>query len=76
MERHRGRDATSASLEYDPGSGTYHVPFDPSGPRNVAEVVVEGVASVRDVEPTALPPVHDVIDPEALDRIVASADAG
>ena len=76
MDSHRGRDATSAHLEYDPGSGTYRVPFDPSGPRSVAEVVVEGVASVQDVEPTALSPVHDVVDPEALDRIVASAAGG
>lgn len=76
MDGHRERDAACAHLEYDPGSGTYRVPFDPSGPRSVAEVVVASVAAVRDVEPTALPPVHDVVDPEALDRIVASAGPG
>lgn len=32
--------------------------------------VVRAVAAVRGREPTALPPLYDVVDPDALDRLV------
>ena len=50
--------------------------FEYDGETEVAVAVVEAVAAVADVDPTELVPrVHDVIDPDALDRCVRSAPA-
>lgn len=40
---------------------------------NVSDEVVEKVAEVEDVDPLELtPPLYDVIDPDALDKLFAS----
>lgn len=71
MDRSGGHDATSGGPESDRDSQVYRVSFGPS--ETVAEAVVGSVASFEGVEPMALPPIHDVVDPEALDRLLASA---
>lgn len=38
--------------------------------------VIEAVASAKGVEATELPPLSDVIDPDALDRLVAGSARG
>ena len=39
--------------------------------------IVTQIATIEGVEPTDLePPLHDVVDPEALDRVVESGRAG
>lgn len=49
----------------------------PETARSVSETVVERVAEALDESPTTLdPPLNDVIDPEALDRIFATRAAG
>ena len=50
--------------------------FEYDGGTEIAVAVVEAVAEVAGVDPTELVPrVHDVIDPDALDRCVRSAPA-
>ena len=50
------------------------MPIDPAGQATVAEAVVAGVADAAEADPRSLPRLHDVVDPEALDRLVASAE--
>lgn len=78
MDRTEGRNTpvepVEGSLpEYDPESHVYRVPFDPSDSGTVGEVVVENVATIEGVEATALPALYDVVDPEAVDRLVGTA---
>lgn len=53
--------------------------FDPSRDRP-SEAVVEAVASLREVDPAAISPLYDVVEPDALDSFVQHAqridDAG
>ena len=74
MDRPGSREAAGQPVEYHPGTRTYSVPFDPSTADSVAGVVATGVAAIEDVDQTDLPAVHDVVDPEAVDRLIASAD--
>lgn len=50
----------------------FHVSFDPTT-EPVERVVVEAVAVIRNAEPDQLTPLNKVIDPEALDGLLASA---
>ncbi len=38
--------------------------------------VVEAVATAKDVNPTALPPLNDYVDPDALNRLLQNASSG
>ena len=42
-----------------------------SGEEPLSETVVMAVADAKDRAPTDLPPLHDVIDPDALDALFA-----
>lgn len=44
-------------------------------PRPLTERLVERVADATDRDPTALPPLFEAVDPEALDRLVTSGSA-
>ncbi|WP_230198702.1 HalOD1 output domain-containing protein [Halopiger djelfimassiliensis] len=39
-------------------------------------MIVNRVASLEGTDPTALPPLYDIIDPDALERLVESAANG
>ncbi|WP_224448621.1 HalOD1 output domain-containing protein [Haloprofundus salilacus] len=54
----------------DPGCEAVHARFD-GDPNSVVLAIVESVATVTDRDITALPPLFDVIDPEALTDLVA-----
>lgn len=44
---------------------------------SISAAVVEAVATRKGVDPTELPPLHDAIDPDALESVVATgADGG
>ncbi len=47
----------------------FHVTFDP-GSESPVEVVLDAVAVVHDRQPEDLAPLHDAVDPEALDELV------
>lgn len=47
----------------------------PSGEATVSERVIEAVAEAEGVDPTDVtPPLYDVMDPDALDRLFESAN--
>ena len=48
------------------------VSFDSLAP---ADAIVLLVAAIENTDPTALPILHDTIDPDALDRILESGDS-
>ena len=57
------------------------VDVDPDEARRVgddltSEAVVRAVADVRNLDPIDLPPLHGVIDPDALDALFADTIAG
>ena len=43
---------------------------------SVTETIVDAVSDAEGCDPLALPPLWDVIDPEALDRLFAPTRAG
>lgn len=49
--------------DYSEGSG-----------RTPAEAVIDALAEASGVEPVDLPPLYDVVDPEALDRLFRDRD--
>lgn len=57
------------SVEYLPEDEAYRATFDADG---VAPSVaaVEAVSAVADVDPTDLPPLYSVVDPDALDTLL------
>ncbi|WP_049922236.1 HalOD1 output domain-containing protein [Halopiger djelfimassiliensis] len=54
--------------------------FDPDAGERASEAVVTAVAAIADEDPSALEPLYDVVDPDALDSLVEHAkrvdDAG
>jgi len=42
---------------------------------SISTAVVNRVAADKGVEPTDLPPLHDAIDPDALDAVVSTGTA-
>lgn len=54
---------------YDPTTDTYVARFEMDSP---SLAVMEALAAIRHCEPTELEPLYRAIDPDALDRLVAS----
>lgn len=54
----------------------YDLDNSPSGNSAVSQRVVAAVADARDVDPLELPPLYDVIDPDALDQLFAQDARG
>lgn len=50
----------------------FHVTFDPAE-EDVTEAVVRAVAVIHNVEPADLPPLVDVVDPDALSALFGPA---
>lgn len=44
------------------------------GEREPSEAVVDVVSAIRDVEPAALAPLYDTIDPDALDSLCSNGE--
>lgn len=49
---------------------------DGDGRRQLSHVVIESVAEATDTDPFRLPPLHDAVDPEALNRLFATSGHG
>jgi hypothetical protein len=58
-------------IEYDPGTDTFSTIHDWGDDTPISTVIVRLVAELEDVGPTDLDPLHDFVDPDALDRLVA-----
>lgn len=53
------------------------VPFDSTAAERVSEAVVSAVADAKDISAVDVsPPLYDVIDPDALEALVASMTRG
>lgn len=50
----------------------YRTQHDVDGDVSLAGTVVEAVATVSDADPTEMERLHDVVDPDALDRLFGS----
>lgn len=59
------------SVGYDPTTETFHGRFD-SGLATIAVATVKTVATARNCDSTAMQPLFETIDPEALADLVAS----
>lgn len=55
-------------VEYDAETGTYRASYDPST-ESPSICVLEAVGVARDTEPTALDPLDEYVDPDALDHV-------
>jgi len=62
-------DVTKEGPTYDPTTDTYVGTFD-TGSASLA--VTEALATIRHCEPTDLEPLYRSVDPDALDRLVAT----
>ncbi|WP_158057784.1 HalOD1 output domain-containing protein [Halorussus halophilus] len=58
-------------MQYDPGEEAYVTVHSDRDLEAVDSTIVEAVAAVTDSEPTEIPPLHNVIDPEALGELFA-----
>lgn len=65
------RPISEDSTGYDPITGTFHSRFDDGSAAVVA--VVEAVAAVTNRAPTAMSPLYETVDPEALADLVTTA---
>jgi hypothetical protein len=57
---------------YDPAAEVHATRHDWAGDRPLAGTIVEALATVTGDDPTALPPLYDAIDPEAIERLFRS----
>lgn len=64
-------DGSSGTLNYDPATKTFTLEHDWQRDEPISTVIVKIIASLEDVAPTHLEPLHDYVDPDALDRLVA-----
>lgn len=62
-------DSGSANTPDD--ETTFQYDFDVT--RDPSTAIVEGIAAATNREPTELPPIHEYVDPSALDALVTSA---
>ena len=72
MSNNTTRSDSAPSRPDGDDSSEFYNRFD-DGPRTVIVSVVEAVAAVVDREFTAMSPLYDAVDPEALTDIVTSA---
>lgn len=70
------RNPSLVDVSYDRESNLYRVESESTDDCSLATTVVLAVAEVADTTPTELDPLHDVFDPEALDRIFADRERG
>jgi hypothetical protein len=48
--------------------------YEAEGSQTPAEAVVEAVAAAADVDPLELPPLHDYVEPDALNKLFQHQD--
>lgn len=63
-------DSTDSTAE----TGAFDTTHDWDGDVSLTYSIVNAVAAVKDVAWTELPPLHDAVDPEALERLLVSME--
>lgn len=54
----------------------YRIEYDPRTPDAASTAIVEAVAAIDDTPARDLEPLYETVDPDALERFVATADGG
>lgn len=52
----------------------YEVEYEPEEHRTIVEAVVDALSQAEGVDPTELPPLYDVVDTDALNRLFDPRD--
>lgn len=71
----RAEQIASDEVEYHEQSGTYRTEFDFLG-RPASVAVAEAVAAAAGMDPVDIPPLHSIVDPDALDILFAPTSVG
>lgn len=71
----QAESVASDAVDFDPKTGIFRTEFDTHS-RPPSEAVVNTVFTVTGTDPLDLPPLHDVIDPDALNELFAPTLAG
>ena len=66
----------SVEPEFDARAGTLRIDHDAENHWPVSTAVVLALSSLTDVDPTAMRPLNDVVDTDALDSLVRGRDRG
>ena len=59
----------SVEGEYHPDTQTYHIYHDLEQPPPISTIVIRGVATLTGERPTDIEPLHEVINPDALNAL-------
>lgn len=65
----------TSPVERDRSPPRFHAEHDWDGPDTVGETIVRTVAAVTGADPMAMPPLYDVVDPDALDRLFSPPES-
>ena len=57
----------------DPREPTYVATFDPTAAEQPSEAIVTAVATLADEDPLELPPLYEVVEPNALEALIEHA---
>lgn len=68
-----GDDDTDENTRDDPATTDQSTA---TPPRTTSERILEAVADATDTEPLELPPLHDTVDPDAVDDLFPADSAG
>ncbi|MFC7213305.1 HalOD1 output domain-containing protein [Saliphagus sp. GCM10025334] len=63
-------------IGYDPETDTYTVSYDWASDELPSEAVVEAVAAATGSTSESIPPLYEVVDPEALDQLFVPTSQG
>jgi hypothetical protein len=58
--------------DYHPDTQTYHIYYEEEQPPPISTRVIRGVSTLTGERPTDIEPLHDVIAPDALNRLFES----
>ena len=59
-------------ISYDADAGVYQTSYDEEQLDELSYTIVEAVCSITGDDPTAVPPLYESVDPDALEAIIRS----
>lgn len=69
-------DPEGPDVEYDSETGVYRAEFDWEGDRRLSATLAAVVATIEDRDPAGIAPLHERVDPGALDDLFAPRSDG
>jgi hypothetical protein len=67
-------ESDGPNIRYDPTSETYRTVHNWKDEDSLSTTVIRTIEAVVGVQSTELPPLYDVVDPDALDQLFRPAD--